>query len=98
MSHEVKSRLIGLKFLIEYQLAIRPLHFVWFQPSFTERWPSGLRRSTGNAVYRKVPWVQIPPSPPFDVPTEALLIATGLEKEHGLMDVVWRPLLAFPVA
>src|SRR5450631_2701446 len=29
-----------------------------------ERWPSGLRRTLGKRVYRKVPWVRIPLSPP----------------------------------
>jgi hypothetical protein len=30
-----------------------------------ERWPSGLRRTLGKRVYRKVPWVRIPLSPPL---------------------------------
>jgi hypothetical protein len=29
-----------------------------------ERWPSGLGRTLGKRVYRKVPWVLIPLSPP----------------------------------
>ena len=34
------------------------------QSSNRERWPSGLRRTLGKRVYRKVPWVRIPLSPP----------------------------------
>ena len=31
---------------------------------FAERWRSGRTRPLGKRVYRKVSWVQIPPSPP----------------------------------
>ena len=31
-----------------------------------ERCRSGLTGGPGKTVYRKVPWVRIPPSPPFD--------------------------------
>ena len=31
---------------------------------FSERWSSGRRRALGKRVYRKVPWVRIPLSPP----------------------------------
>src|SRR5271170_907288 len=34
-----------------------------------ERWPSGLRRTLGKRVYRKVPWVRIPLSPPYITPS-----------------------------
>jgi hypothetical protein len=37
-----------------------------------ERWPSGLRRTLGKRVYRKVPWVRIPLSPPPSLPTQRL--------------------------
>ncbi len=37
-----------------------------------ERWPSGLRRTLGKRVYRKVPWVRIPLSPPLSLPLQRL--------------------------
>ena len=56
----------------------------------SERWPSGLRRSTGNAVCSKrAPWVQIPPSPPFFA-----LRPAGLELRmagHQKQSEEWRP-------
>ena len=35
---------------------------------YAESWSSGRRRRIGNAVYRKVPRVRIPRSPPFFLP------------------------------
>ena len=32
---------------------------------WAEKWPSGRRRALGERLNREVPWVQIPPSPPF---------------------------------
>jgi hypothetical protein len=43
-----------------------------------ERWPSGLRRTLGKRVYRKVPWVRIPLSPPaVPFPVGRRLDSTG---------------------
>ncbi len=38
-----------------------------------ERWPSGLRRTLGKRVYRKVPWVRIPLSPPSSLRFQRLV-------------------------
>ncbi len=38
----------------------------------SERWPSGLRRTLGKRVYRKVPWVRIPLSPPTSLRLQRL--------------------------
>jgi hypothetical protein len=55
-------------------------------PSRKERWPSGLRRTLGKRVYRKVPWVRIPLSPP-----ESFRINT-LQKLEGLNGRQTRPI------
>ena len=53
----------------EFTLIFAALHASRCVLVTLERWESGRIQRTRNASYRKVPWVQIPPSPPYDVST-----------------------------
>ena len=60
-----------------------PLRQPNFEIGYQERWPSGLRRTLGKRVYRKVPWVRIPLSPPFSPRVRRLPARTRAQPEKS---------------
>ena len=54
-------------------------------PRFPERWQSGRMYLTRNQAYCKVPWVRIPPSPPYRKQRRALEARFVLGPQIGMM-------------